>query len=379
MLKSDTPLKFCIITHVVHRKFESKNFAYAPYVREMNLWLNKGDKLIIVAPKQPGIPTEIDIAYNHENINFIAIPEINITTKIEILKTTFLLPIIIFQIFRGMILSNHIHLRCPGNIGLIGCFLQIFFPFKYKTAKYAGNWDWNTVQPWSYRLQQKILRNTFITRNMQTLVYGDWNETKNIKSFFTASYSENEIIETPPRIFEKDKPLKFIFVGALSEGKRPLLCLEVIKKLKDSNIPCVIHFYGEGKIRHQLEDYILRNKLLNIAFLHGNADSIEVKKAYQESHFLLFISKSEGWPKVVAESMFWGCFPLTSSVSCVPEMIGNGIRGELIEPNPELVIDKIKYYLNNPLVYQEKCNKAMTWSREFTLEKFEEEVKKILI
>ena len=42
---------------------------------------------------------------------------------------------------------------------------------------------------------------------------------------------------------------------------------------------------------------------------------------------LIFISKSEGWPKVVAESMWWGCIPISKPVSCIPEMLGYGKRG----------------------------------------------------
>jgi glycosyltransferase involved in cell wall biosynthesis len=371
-------MKFLIVTHAIHKKEGESYFAYAPYVREMNLWLKEDDDLTIVAPFTKEDVEAIELAYRYKKIKFIPIPEFNVNSKPGIIKTTFLLPIVLFQIFKGMVHSNHIHLRCPGNVGLLGCAVQVLFPFKMKTAKYAGNWDWNSKQPWSYRLQQRILRNTFLTRNMQVLVYGDWNETKNIKPFFTASYSEKEISLIAPRMFEKDKPIKFIYVGALSEGKRPMLSLEVIKKLNTKNISCEIHLYGEGKEREDLEKYISKNDLHSIAFLHGNVDALEVKKAYKESHFLVFISKSEGWPKAVAESMFWGCLPLTSAVSCVPEMIDYGTRGELIEPKVEIIVEKIMYLIDNPIVYEDKCQSAMDWSRKFTLEKFEEELKKLL-
>jgi glycosyltransferase involved in cell wall biosynthesis len=274
--------------------------------------------------------------------------------------------------------ADHIHLRCPGNMGLLGAIVQVFFPHKKKTAKYAGNWDWNSPQPRSYRFQQKIVRNTFLTRNMQVLVYGHWNETKNVKPFFTASYSEKEITQTIPRHIDKNQPIYLIFIGGLLVGKRPLLGLEVVKKLRGEQIPCVMHFYGDGPERNELEEYRFKNHLQNTVFFHGNVSSEEVKQALQKSHFLVFISKSEGWPKVVAEAMFWGCLPLTSAVSCVPEMIGNGERGDLIEPDVNKIVEKIKYYINNPFAYYIKCEEAMKWSREFTLEKFEDEVKKLM-
>ena len=42
-----------------------------------------------------------------------------------------------------------------------------------------------------------------------------------------------------------------------------------------------------------------------------------IKKAYKRAHFLVFISKSEGWPKVVAEAMFWKCLPISTAMYLV--------------------------------------------------------------
>ena len=369
---------FCIISHVIHKKQNENYFAYAPYIREMNLWLREEDKLIIVAPLKKLPTTPIDLAYRYTNIQFIPIPDFNLLTKKEIFKTFFKFPILFFQIYKGMFLANHIHLRCPGNVGLLACIIQLFFPWKKKTTKYAGNWDWNSKQPWSYRLQQKILRNTFLTKNMQVLVYGDWKETKNIKPFFTATYSEKEIEETPPRTFQSNQLIKFIYVGGLVIGKRPFLSLEVSKELNKKGIKNEIHFYGEGKEREKLEQFITKNQMQDYAILHGNVTAEEIKNAFKQSHFLLFISQSEGWPKAVAESMFWGCLPLTSAVSCVPQMLDNGKRGELIEANVDLIITKIENYLKNPNKYAQKCQNAMDWSRQFTVEKLKKEIKNLL-
>ena len=40
-------------------------------------------------------------------------------------------------------------------------------------------------QPWTYKLQKWILSNTFLTRNMQVLVYGEWeSELQKYKTLF---------------------------------------------------------------------------------------------------------------------------------------------------------------------------------------------------
>ena len=113
--------------------------------------------------------------------------------------------------------ADHIHLRCPGNVGLLGSLVQVFFPSKPKTAKYAGNWDPKAKQPLSYKIQKWLLSNTLLTKNMTVLVYGEWpNQTKNIKSFFTATYREADKKEIQIRKLEAD--IQFVFVGTLSVG-----------------------------------------------------------------------------------------------------------------------------------------------------------------
>lgn len=163
-------MNFVIVTHVPHILNKDKYFAYAPYVREMNIWVKQVDKLIIVAPISNLETSSIDISYNHNNIEFIPIASFDVLQLSAIFATAFKIPRICFSIYQAMQKADHIHLRCPGNIGLLGSFVQILFPNKIKTAKYAGNWDPKSNQPLSYKLQKWILSNTFLTKNIQVLV-----------------------------------------------------------------------------------------------------------------------------------------------------------------------------------------------------------------
>ncbi len=393
-------MKFAIITHVLHKKNGQRLVAYEPYVREMNLWLNNVDEVQIVAPFSNENVSSIDSTYRHSNIELKTIPSFDITSVGNAIKAIFLIPIISFKIFKTMLWADHIHLRCPGNIGLLGCFLQILFPSKPKTVKYAGNWDPKSKQPRSYRFQKRILSNTFLTRNTKVLVYGEWeNQSKNIIPFFTATYTENEIVPVTktnchPELDEGGSQLgvdneiaksfaprndfRFIFVGGLTVGKQPLLSVQTVEKLKEKGYNVRLDMYGDGVERENIEKYIQKNNLEETIFSHGNVDKVIVKKAFQQSHFLVFISKSEGWPKVVAEAMFWSCLPITTAVSCVPYMIDNGNRGAIVTDDLDTIVNQIEVYLNDKELYQKQINGAKNWSQKFTLEKFEAEIKELL-
>ena len=210
-------LKFLIISHVVHKKISDGIFAaYGPYVKEMNLWFKYVDTVTIVAPISNSTADKIDIEYS-KKINLVEVAEINLTNKKTLIKSLIYLPSIFYKTIKAMAKADHIHLRCPGNMGLVGCVAQILYPKTKKTTKFAGNWDKNSKQPWSYQLQKWILNNTYLTKNMQVMVYGKWEDSsKNIVPFFTASYTEALKIPIPDKTFSANAPIRLIFVGALS-------------------------------------------------------------------------------------------------------------------------------------------------------------------
>lgn len=351
--------------------------AYSPYCREMELWAKHADEIYFCCPVWNNDRGLLNAEINFKISGIYTLEEFSILNFREVIssfKSVFLNIFIIIKAFRN---ADHIHLRCPGNIGLLGCILQIFFPFKKKTAKYAGNWDPNSKQPISYKLQKFILSNTFLTRNMQVLVYGNWpNQTKNIKPFFTATYSESDIVDLPEKSLKS--LIRFLFVGTLSEGKNPLYALKIVEILLNDGFDVRIDFYGEGAERIHLENYIRDKKLESKAQLHGNKAENIIREAYKISHFLILPSKSEGWPKAVAEAMFWNCLPIATAISCVSYILDDGNRGILISMQLEKDVDQIKNCILLENNYHLKVAKAMQWSRHFTVDLFEAEIQEIL-
>lgn len=369
-------MKFLVVTNAPIIYKDDKAFAYSPYVKELVVWSNyvnltfccpvwKTDNGLLIS--------EIPFAINEHYKLF----DNNLKSLKEIVKTFFLTFANICILFKAMYHADHIHLRCPGNVGLLGCVVQIFFPNKKKTAKYAGNWDPESKQPLSYRLQKWILNNTFLTRNMQVLVYGDWkNKSKNIKPFFTATYSEKE-----KEVFAENKSneiIEFIFVGSLVVGKNPLYAIKLVQKLIESGKKVYLNLYGNGIEKDNHDLYIKENKLGDFIVLHGNQDRETIKKAYQKSHFVILPSKSEGWPKAIAEGMFWGCIPVATKVSCVPFMVDYGNRGILLEMDLEEDFVQINEILENKNVFLAKSKLAQEWSQTYTTDFFENEIKKLL-
>ena len=310
--------------------------------------------------------------------------------------------------------ADHIHLRCPGNISLIGCLLQIFYPNKPKSVKYAGNWDPEAKQPWTYRFQKWILGNTFLSRNIKVLAYGNWpNQSGNIVPFFTASFSEKE-----REYIAKDfkQPYKFIFTGNLVNGKGIFETIDFIESLKNKGVISELDIYGDGVLEDSLRSYIQKKGLQNLVKLRGRKSLEELKQAYKKAHFVVLLSKSEGWPKALAEGMWYGCIPVATQVSCVPWMLNapsapEGGTGEIILAKrgillnnihsskfqkdrqfdcpdvsgdvsrtgfSETDLEKFLRLLEKPEKLKQMSIAAQEWSQRYTLEKFEAEIRNLL-
>ena len=421
---------------------ESEKFLYAPYEKEMQLWAKYADEILLCCPVW-----KEDKKLLVTKVTFPMLPAIELKEfdVLSLKNAVAAIPTILQNlgiIYKAMQQADHIHVRCPGNMGLLAAVVQICFPKKKKTAKYAGNWDPKAKQPFTYKMQRWLLSNTFLTKNMQVLVYGEWpKQTSNIKPFFTATYSAKEI-QTAASTFPNELSLqgesksaanafdsaqsdklviasqlslqeesrsaanafdsapsdkrvvasqltlraesrsrqnyKFIFVGTLSKGKQPLHAIQLVAQLHQNGIKATLDLYGEGVLRIALETYINRHNLQEYISLKGNQTKETLKNAYQTSHFLILPSKSEGWPKAVAEAMFWGCVPVVTPVSCVSYMLNNGKRGLLLTGNMGKDVAALIKLVAQPADYKRKSKAAQEWSQHYTIELFEEEIQKLL-
>ena len=178
--------KLLIISHVLHYQWNKKLYAFGPYVREIDIWADLFTEVFISAPFKKGKPPPDALAFSRSNISILPQPETGGDIWIAKLYQICMLPILIYNLIRAMCKVDAIHVRCPGNLGLLGCIFAPLFS-KYRIAKYAGQWNGYVGEPWTVRLQRKILSSRWW--KAPVLVYGKWpNQPKHIISFFYFYY-----------------------------------------------------------------------------------------------------------------------------------------------------------------------------------------------
>ena len=369
-------MKLLVITDAHLITQNGQKVAYAPYVKEMNLWMSQVDHTTFICPNKIRDPL-LGLPFEIQDFKQIALRRLEFHTLISALISFLTIPYQAIVLWNAMRKADHIHLRCPGNLALLASMIQVTLPRKRKTAKYAGNWDPESKQPLAYNMQKWILSNTVLTKNMQVLVYGKWkSQTKNIKPFFTASYYNNDKEPIIDRNFKQ--PLKAMYVGTMGANKRPFETVQLIKFLRSSGLDITLEMYGDGPVVEDIKWYRKENGILDQIVIRGNQPGHVVKEAYKNADLLILLSKSEGWPKVVAEAMFWGAVPIVSSVSCVPWMIGNDKRGILIHDPEHIGAEYLGKQLTNKEALLEMSKEAAEWSRQYTMDTFAQEIKKLL-
>ena len=93
--------------------------------------------------------------------------------------------------------------------------------------------------------------------------------------------------------------------------------------------------YKKGIMQPNMEVYKALAADSGIHFVfHGFLKFNHLFEIFEEAHFFLLPSSaSEGFPKVIAEAINFGCIPVVSNVSSIGQYIHDGKNGLISKPN----------------------------------------------
>ncbi|MEY5133510.1 MAG: hypothetical protein RLZZ198_1514 [Bacteroidota bacterium] len=162
-----------------------------------------------------------------------------------------------------------------------------------------------------------------------------------------------------------------IFVGREAKEKRVDLFLEIASCCADL---AAIKFHVVG-IKSEFSSQS------NITWHGVVLDQAHIESLYSQSHALVMTSESEGFPKVIAESMAFGCVPIVTAVGGIPSVLQDGDCAILTNPDQcvEESIAHIVTLSQHPLDFNERSKKAYFYAKEhFDSERFDNEWKKLI-
>jgi glycosyltransferase involved in cell wall biosynthesis len=159
----------------------------------------------------------------------------------------------------------------------------------------------------------------------------------------------------------EEKPIKFIFSGAVNYRKGINFLLEAWDKLKLEDAELLIC----GRVYKSIRKEIKKYKNNNVKFL----GFVDVKEYLKKSHVFVFPTLLEGSAKAVYEAMSYG-LPIITTENA-GSIVENGQSGFIVDVgNVDSLVEKIAYFYNNPEKITEMGIKALGASKQYTWENY---------
>jgi glycosyltransferase involved in cell wall biosynthesis len=113
--------------------------------------------------------------------------------------------------------------------------------------------------------------------------------------------------------------------------------------------PARLLILGEGQMRSELTELIVKHRLQGVARLPGNVDN--PLAYFSRANVFVLCSHVEGLPNVLVEAMLCGCTPVATNCPTGPrEVLQDGKYGYLVSMrDPESLADGILRALRNPV------------------------------
>lgn len=365
------PRTLTIVTAAPHFEWQGRLWSHAPYVREIDLWAHLFDHVRIVGPTEPGPPTGDCIPFESPGLELTGVPPTGGDELVDKVRQVLLLPLLIWRVVRAVRASDAAHVRCPGNIGLLGV-LVVPLVSRRMVAKYAGQWNGFPGEKWTVRLQRAVLSSPW-WRGPVT-VYGDWpDQPRHVVPFFTSVLSGDQVAQARRhrRAPRRAGELRLLYVGRLSGPKNVGAIVRATAALCRRGLSVRCSIVGDGAERDALEQLARDEGVDHLVTFTGAVGMDAVLAQYEQADTLVLVSQSEGWPKAVAEAMAFGLVCVGSARGMLPQMLGEG-RGVVVPPEDlDALVDALHAIARDPAHADAMAARAAAWGQRHSLEKLE--------
>lgn len=173
-----------------------------------------------------------------------------------------------------------------------------------------------------------------------------------------------------------ERPRSVGYVGHLTRSKGVDVLIEAIRLVNQkSDKPLMLELGGEGPLSDEIDldkDYIR---------YHGWVDHDEIPSLYNQLQLFILLSKSEGLPTVLIESMACGTPVLATPVGGIPDLVQNEYNGLLIErdSSPAEVAETLLELMQSQDLSKMHRSSLETVDEEYRLPEVQEHLQKIIL
>ncbi|MGH9561387.1 MAG: glycosyltransferase family 4 protein, partial [Terracidiphilus sp.] len=336
------------------------------------------EEVVIAAPCRNEEPAQDACLINRSNVRIASQKEVGGISWSYKARIVLALPGLVTDLGREMRGMDAIHVRCPGNLGLIGALLAPLFS-KRMIAKYAGQWGGYPGEEWTVRLQRRILRSSW-WRGPVTVYGRNADDPQHVVNFFSSMFTAEQLLRARKSALENRRnwPMTVAFSGRLSRAKNVDVLLRAIAALNSKSIPLNGLVIGDGPERAALGQLALELGISGRVEFTGAVSPERIPELLERSDIFVLASHSEGWPKAIAEAMAFGLVCVGSDLGLIRTFLSDG-RGITVRPGDVVALtDALQKIVSAPQQFEAMRASASEWARGYSLEGLREALRRLM-
>lgn len=373
-------MKLAIIGDTRHsRDADGRLGTLSPVVRQLRPWLRRFDEVIFCGTLHPGPPPPTHEPYEAEHVHLRELPiggGEDVRSKVGLVRRCAEWWPVLRRTLRE---CDVVHFRCPCNVALVGLVAMRGLPIR-RFAMYAGNWAGYPGESPFYRLQRRWLASASF--GGPVAVYGPLaGQPGHLLDSFSPSFTRRDWMENSADVGRKLttyaaggrlQVLRAVSVGHLNSDKDQATILRALARLQEQGLRVELELLGDGPERPRLESLAVTLGLAAQVRFRGRVSLAEVRSAYLDAHVAILASRTEGFPKVLAEAMACGAVPLASRVGLNAAMLAEGERGLLFPfRDDEGLAGGLRDLAGDPRRLGRMATAGREYALRITLEQFE--------
>lgn len=153
---------------------------------------------------------------------------------------------------------------------------------------------------------------------------------------------------TPCPYRDSPSPFEVLCVGRLVSAKGQFILIQAVARLLAQGREVRLRFVGEGPDRQTLQEYVNQQRLNHHIVFAGAVNQEHIQEFYHQTDVFAIASFAEGIPVVLMEAMVMEIACISTHITGIPELIGQG-QGILVPPSDvESLTHAIALLMDNP-------------------------------
>jgi len=276
--------------------------------------------------------------------------------------------------------ADAVHAPIPGDVGTLGM-LGAYLLGKPLFVRYCGNWL--ATHTAAERFWKWFMERVAGGRNVMLATGGD-SETPSAQNpavqwIFSTSLTSEEIEAVgQPRQLDAGKSPRLIIVARQERGKGTEIVIEAMRELLADFPALQLDVVGDGGALADLKRLAAELGIADHVAFHGKVNHEAVLRLLRQADLFCYPTDSEGFPKVVLEALATGLPVITTKVSILPQLIGQGGGQEagmlLDEATPAQLVEAVRRCLADGARYHQMSASAVATARGYTLESWRDTI-----